>query len=450
MNRFPVFKLWVWGVLIINAAMAVAACSPDSAANIPLTANTEALNTSTPIAAAQAATAVITPTVAPTLEPTIAGPDEIVVWWPDVLAPIDNADVTALLNEQTEAFVASQDNVVVRTRLKTVSGVGGIMSTLRTGSVVAPGALPDLTLIRRENLMAAVQTGLVQPLEGEIATVILGNLYDSALQLGQVNGQLYGLPYTLEVEHVAYDPDVIEIGGWSYADVLGRDVPLIMPTGRTTGLNDVFLAQYLVAGGTLPQDGVGTVDAAALRDTLRFYEQAMEAGILPPEVLQYTAPSDYEAQLAAGEIDQAVVTSTMYLRLLADGHRLETGLIPTDFGEPGTVLNGWLWVMTTANSDRQVLALRYLNWMLDTERQSEFSAAIHMLPSQRPALLRWESVDYATFVSDLLNNAVLPVSESTGGAAIIAMQTALNAVLSGEMTADEAADDVIEQLADTG
>ena len=69
-----------------------------------------------------------------------------------------------------------------------------------------------------------------------------------------------------------------------------------------------------------------------------------------------------------------------------------------------------MWVLTSADSEQQALALRFLNWMLDVDRQGRYNQAISMLPSQRTALRQWEDADYATFVDTLLNNATLPLS----------------------------------------
>lgn len=408
-------------------------------------ANTEVLSTSTPIAVAQSATE---PPPTPTVEPTAtpSGPDEIEVWLPDVLMPVENDDAASVLARQTDEFVLAQGNVVISFRRKSVSGVGGIMPTLRTASSVAPGALPDLTLIRRENLLIAARAGLIQPLEGEIATAILGNLYDSALQLGQVDGRLYGVPYTLEVQHIIYDSDQIEDTRWSFSEMLAQDVPFIFPAGRATGLNDVFLVQYVNAGGEIMTDGTLAVDADALRDTLQFYEAAVERGIITPRVLEYSAPTDYPTVIEAGDFGAALVTSSLYLDLVARGITHGFGAIPTESGEPGTILNGWMWVVTTTDAEQQALAINYLNWMMDPGRQSLYSETVHQLPSQRTALLRWDNAAYADFIDTLLNNAVLPISESSAGTVANALQAALNGVLTGIRDADEAAQDVVQQL----
>ncbi len=376
-------------------------------------------------------------------EATETAPLRLMIWLPEPLYPVDDEAIANLLNTQFAEFETSQGNVEVEWRRKKVEDVGGIISTLRTASPVAPGALPDLTLLRRSDLVLAVQLGLIQPLEGRASSAILGDLYDAALRLGQVDGQLYGLPYMLETQHLIYRPP-LSLTGWSFADVLAQDVPFVFPAGGANGVNDVFLVQYLAA---LPPDeaaqvtsGELPINAEALRSVLSFYQQAVESSVITPSVLDFTTPIDYAAFLGEGT---ALVTSTTYLSLSARGEVLEFAPIPTASGNDATMLDGWIWVMTTTNAERQEMALQLMDWMMDAQRHGDYSAAVNMVPSQRSTLRRWDDAAYGDFVDVLLNNAFLPLSES---AATRAMQNALGSVLLGQRTADEATQEVLNQL----
>jgi ABC-type glycerol-3-phosphate transport system substrate-binding protein len=105
-----------------------------------------------------------------------------------------------------------------------------------------------------------------------------------------------------------------------------------------------------------------------------------------------------------------------------------------------------MWVLTTADLEQQAVALRFVNWMLDIDRQGRYNQAISMLPSQRATLRQWETPDYATFVDMLLNNATLPLGESPGSMTARVIQSALASVISGQRSATEATQDVIAQL----
>ncbi len=386
------------------------------------------------------------PSVAPaTEEPTPEGPVTLTVWWPEPLAPIDNQDAADLLSEQISAFQAANRDLTIEFRLKKAQDVGGIMSSLRAASLVAPGALPDLTLLRRSDLLTAAQASLITPIDERAETAILDNLHPRVSALGRFNDRLYGLPYNVEVQHIAYQRDLYDAERWSFANVLSRQLEFVFPAGRATSLSEVFLAQYRSATDTLDGSAL-SVDADQLRSLFRFYQQAVEAELIDPIVLEYIVPSDYRTGLLSGEIPAGVVTSTLFLEMIGVGALLDFAPIPTASGTPTTVVDSWMWVVTSAEAEQQANALRFLNWMLDVERQGLYNQAIYMLPSQRSALRQWEDADYATFVDELLADATLPLSESAGSLTARVIQSALASVISGQRSAEEAAQDVIMQL----
>lgn len=409
--------------------------------------STAAIATATPAPSATAPP-VILPTITSAGQATLspAEPVELALWWPEPLAPLDDEDAADLLSEQISAFQTTNRDLMVDFRLKRAQEVGGIMSTLRTASAVAPGALPDVTLLRRADLLAAAQAGLIYPLDEAVSAALLDDMHASAVELGRVENQLFGLPYALEVQHIAYDPDRYPGEGWSYDAVLEQGKSFVFAAGRANTLSDVFLVQYLSAGGSLSDTGVLIAEEEVLRRQFRFYEQAVNAGLLDPIVLEYTHSTNYQQELAQGSLGAGVVTSTIYLNLIENDAPTAFDSIPTDSGRPTTVLDGWMWVFTSADPDRQALALRFLNWMMDVERQGEYNHAVNMLPSQRTALRQQEDPVYADFVDRLLEGAVLPLGETSGSTTARVIQTALASVISGQRTAAEAAQDVVSQL----
>lgn len=398
----------------------------------------------------------LTPTLAPTVvEPTpvaistedAASPERVTlnIWWPEPLAPIDNQDAAELLSQQISAFQAANRDVIIQFRLKKAQDVGGIMSALRSASLVAPGAVPDLTLMRRSDLLAAAQSSLIVPIDEQAESAILDNLHPMVNALGHFNERLYGLPYNVEVQHLAYQSGLYDAQNWDFADVIGDARAFVFPAGRATSLSDVFLAQYRSATESQSSTTLN-VDADQLEALFQFYQRAVTANVITPTVLEYIVPDDYRSGLQAGTIPAGVVTSTMYLEMLAEGALLSFAPIPTATGIPTTLVDGWMWVLTSADAEQQAVALRFLNWMLDVERQGQYNAAIYMLPSQRSALRQWDDAEYALFADTLLSNATLPLSESAGSLTARVIQGALASVISGQRTPEQAAQDVVTQL----
>lgn len=400
----------------------------------------------TPLALAQ----VVTPLPTAELTP-VPGPG-LKIWWPEALAPIDRAEVTNLLDQQIGEFVENRDTPLdIEFRLRRYTDAGGIISTLRAASEVAPGALPDLTLVRREDLASLALAGLIYPLEGFITSAIIGDLYASALELGQIDGRIYGLPYTLDALALAYHSANGEaISDWSFVDVLEREQPFRFPARRASTVNNTMLLQYLDAGGTLPAPGEDmTLNPDALLAVLQFYERAYELGLVDASVFDYAHPQEYQTELATGEIDAAALHISTYLAMREAGTPLLLTTLPTLSGESTTLVNGWMWVLTTSNADRRAQAVEFIIWMMETNRQRDYTQLLNTLPSQRQALQRLSNpvMDNA-FVDAMLTNSIIPPPEDVTGPLGRLMQSALNAVLSGEATAEQALQNVLAQIGD--
>lgn len=429
-------EMWmlIRAILLITITL-VTACTASSAA--PAVTN-EPIDGAVGLPVAQAATATVTPT--PPATPTPAGPITLTIWWPE---PLDNSDAADILSQQISAFQAANDDVLVQLRLKTVSDVGSIMPTLRTASAVAPGALPDLTLLRRADLESAVTSGLVYSLEGLIPSAVQGNLYTPALNLGQVDNTLYGLPYALEVFHMAAQADRAP-AAWRFSDVLDAGVAFVFPAGQPTSLSPMILPQYVDAGGSLDTGGTLTVDADAVLTLLSFYEAAIADGLIDPAVLDNSSTFSYLDELIAGDIDAGLVSSTQYLDMMRTNTDLTFGSIPTATGQTAAHLDGWMWVLTTTSADQRNLAARFLDHMMDVDQQAAYTQAVHMLPSQRAALQAWGDSVYASFAGDLLNRAIIPLPDSSALAR--ALQSAIAALFEGDATAAELTDTLVTQL----
>jgi maltose-binding protein MalE len=430
-------------------ALTLAACGAPADAQPPAnTPTTDTLAAQFPSATPLGLAQVVTPLPTTELTP-VPGPG-LKIWWPEALAPIDRSDVTNLLDQQIGDFVAAGNiQVDIEFRLRRYADVGGIISTLRAASEVAPGALPDLTLIRREDLASLAQAGLIYPLEGLIPSAIIGGLYDSALQLAQIDGRVYGLPYTLDALVMAYHSEEgAPISGWSFVDMLEREQSFRFPARRINTVNNTVLLQYLDAGGTLPEPGQPmTLDPDALLVVFQFYERAYELGLVDDEVFDYALPQEYQTELATREIDAAMLHASTYFNMREAGTPLFLDTVPTVSGEPTTLVTGWMWVLTTNNADRRALAVSFVNWMMETNRQRAYVQALNVLPSQRQAMQRMSSQHMdVSLVDAMLANSIIPPPEDVTGPLGRLMQSALNAVLSGEATAEQVLQNVLDQI----
>lgn len=381
--------------------------------------------------------------------PSEQAPLKLTIWWPDVLILGDGNTLNPILQAQSDAFVETENNLDLEYRIKPIGVTGGIMSTLRTASNVAPGALPSLTLMRRQDLLTAERGGYLQSMEGKISSAIQGDL-DTALALGQVDDVLYGVPYLLELQHMVYRPqNNVDYSSWTYDAVIQRNIPFVFAANRVGGLNDVFYLQYINDGGKLDANGLLTLDQPSLDTTLTFYQTASDNALVDGTVMNYTSSDDYKDAFVSGDYDIALFDSGTYLQLHEKDPNLQIASIPTSSGKATSILNGWVWVLIATNQDEQAAAVRYIDWMMDTNRQAEFAKAIYQIPSRRTAMALGLVGDapIEPYMS-MLEHPILPLSDGDAGSLGRFMQDAFSSVLTAQLTAEDALANVVKEMAE--
>lgn len=384
---------------------------------------------------------------------TIDPPITITIWWPENFARVNESSINPTLLLQSDAFASQYNNLNFDHRLKMTGGVtGGIMSTLRSASSASRATLPTLTLLRRQDLITAQSNGYLQSIEG-FSSAILGDV-NHALSLGQLDDVLYGIPYLLNLQHVVYRPDeAVSYDEWTYDAVLEREQSIIFPAGRVSSLNDVLTLQYIADGGLSNSENNLALDVETLSTLFDYYQTSIDEELLTGEVLNYTTPSSYLATFITGEIDSAVMTSEQYLSLInnaddtSESETLAIAPIPTQSGNTTTLLNGWMWVMVTDDADEQAIALEYLNYLFASEQQGEVAQAVGLLPSRERAITDSLSDTIDTdFYLELIENSIIPLSDSNIGAIGREIQTQFSTILTLEQSASDALQAVINAV----
>lgn len=413
-------------------------------------------------AAAQAPTATVQATdVEPTAEPGSDGdatpeaeeePGEITltVWMPEPFAPASETPGGEAFAEQIEVFNASQSDLNAQVFVKLTTGPGSTLAYLRSAPGVAPSILPDIALLDLDALAQAAHDDLVVPVNTMVEPDEVAEFYPAAIELGTIDGILIGVPYLLEMQHIVYREVLFLQPPNSFEAVLESPVAFVFPAGTTGSVNRTTLTQYMAGvGGELISDaGVPYIDEDVLAEVLEFYAQARDDGIIEPALLQVTDPGETWERFNARQVGLATVRSTAYL---ADRESVATTRftwLPTASGEPFTLVNGWLWVVTTRDPARQEAAIALIEHFLEPVNHASFTEAAGWLPSQPEALTVWSQEDgYAPFADEVLANAA-PLPEP-GLQAIIgeAIQDALEAVLLDDVAPAAAAAEAAERVA---
>jgi ABC-type glycerol-3-phosphate transport system substrate-binding protein len=434
-----------WGLLAF-AGLLLTGCGilPETGTAEPSPASQGEVSPETPSSEEAAVPSVETPS--PETAPDEPGVVRLTVWVAEGLSPSDDSPGGETLASQLAAFDDMHPDIQVEVQAKSVSGRGSALDYLRTAPPVAPSVLPDVVLLNRRALIEAAREGLILPLTDETLSAIEEDLYPAAVELGSVDDLPVGIPYLLEIHHNVYRQPLFEDEPpLAYADLLPeRPIELptyVFPAAATGGVNDDTLLGYLAAGGSLTNaEGTPFIDVTALANVLTFYEEAREGGVLDASVLQYETTSETWEAFRQGEAGLAAVSSMPYLAARDQVPDAGLASVPTIDGEPLTLVTGWSWALVASDPERSAAASTLLAWLMEPVNQGTYAQSVGYLPSQSAALAVWGDDDpYVSFANSLLDTARLPpgpVIDSTVGAA---MQTAVEDVLLGRASAQEAA-----------
>lgn len=376
----------------------------------------------------------------------------LTVWMPETLAPNGETEGGQELQSQITAFDEARTDLDVDVEVKLTTGAGSTLSYLHTAPEVAPSILPDVALVNLNALVQAAHDELVVPVNTMVTPEETSRLYPAAVELSTIDGILIGIPYVLEMQHTVYREVLFLEPPNSFAAVLESPVPFVFPAG-TLGeagrVNRTTMAEYLeAAGGSLLNDaGEPYIDEDALSEVLQFYVDAEDESIIEPALLQLTNPTETWQMFSARQAGLATVRSTDYLAARDTLTGTQFTWIPTASGEPFTLVDGWMWVITTRDPNRQQAAMSLVNFLMDPINHGSFTEAAGWLPSQPEALNVWTQTDqYASFADQVLANAA-PVPEAGLQATVgVAIQDALESVLLDGVSPVQAAVDAAQRV----
>jgi len=380
----------------------------------------------------------VTPTPTPELQPMIV---TLELWLPQELAPYGVGPGAGLLAQQLDDFSGAYPDVQVDVLVKKAHGRGGLLDFLRTARDAAPAVLPDVVVLDAAELRTAAGSGLIHPLDPLLSPGEMADRFPFATELGTVDGQALGFVVSADLQHLAYRPALSESPPISWTQIISPAVPFLFPArGRSRQVNDATLIQYLAAGGKLTdQDGQPWLDEDVMVSVLGFYSACVSTGTISPTVVLNIEDADQaweQFQGGAGEI--AVVPVRRYW-LEAD-ETVAAAPIPTQGGQPLSIARGWVIAMASDDPARQSLAMLLLDWLIAPDRNGPWTQAAGYLPGTRGALRMWDvSTEDRAVLRSVLEAAVPPPRPEVMATAGLTMQEALEAVLRGRATSEEAA-----------
>lgn len=386
------------------------------------------------------ATAMLEPATEASPVPAEPGVITLTWWTPPSFSPVGDDEASQLVAANLERFTEANPSLVVQPVQKAPYGEGGLLDYLLTTQKVVPALLPDLLTLSGEEIAVAQRAGLLQPLDNLLSADLLADLYPFALEEGRLDGEMYGVQFEADIEHVAYNTGRMASVPRTWADVLDANRLYLFPTGSESNPGDAFLTQYMAAGGELGGRNAPIVlDESALFDVLSFYEQGRKQGTIPATVLGLDTAEATWPPIVERRADIGHVLASRYLAERDRSPDLAFGPIPTRDDTPATISRGWTLAIVTDDPERQAAAVRLVESLLDAELNSQWAQASNRLPARRTALSMWDQQDpYTSFLHWQLEAAAVRPSGSSYLEAARIMSEAQRSVLNGTASAQEA------------
>jgi ABC-type glycerol-3-phosphate transport system substrate-binding protein len=415
-------------------AVALAACDTSAATPTPI-APTPTPPANIPLS--------ISP--APTLSATRApgGPITLTIWAPSPFSPGSDNPIRQMLIRQYADFAASPDGTPAMVLTKKDRGPGGLLDLLKTAKPVAPEILPDLIALDTSDLEIAARAGLLQPIDRSIPTDFTADFFPAARDLGSVDGELYGLVYSLDLEHAAYNTKVTATAPITWSEILTatrRYVFAVHDAG--TSVSEAVLAQYFALGGTLlGADQQPALDQDTLIGLLNLYQQAQRKAVLPADILDFTGPIDTWAAFNSTGAAMVNVPASRYILLQNSAPTVQFAALPAFDHQPtAPIARGWALALVTRDPRRQAAALRLAQWLLAPERNGAWTESAGVLPGRLSALSQWDQTHpYTGFIRDQLLRAQAAPSASILTVIGPALRKAIDDVLTGKAAPTDAA-----------
>jgi ABC-type glycerol-3-phosphate transport system substrate-binding protein len=372
----------------------------------------------------------------------------LTLWTTEAFSPTQVITSGRILAQIVTGFQESQPDVRLDFVLKKPYGKGGILDFLSTTHAAVPELLPDMVILDADELSAAVQAGLVQPLDNLLPADLLADLYPSARDASTFDGRLYGLQYQTDLDHLVYNSGRMALPPSSWPGVLSNPGPYIFPAGGRAGLvNDAFLIQYLAVK---PWPFRGDPDspfleADALAAVLQYYQDGVSRGIVPLDVLDYHTTADSWREYLAGSAAMTQVSAHEYLGERDRSPSSAAAPIPAINGPAAGINRGWVLALVTAEAVRQSSAAAFMEQLMAPETNAAWNRATGYLPARQAALVYWDAGDsYTPFIHQQLQMAqprpAIPNYARIGAA----LQQAVEDVLTGVATPEEAAAKAME------
>ncbi|QYK50157.1 MAG: extracellular solute-binding protein [Anaerolineales bacterium] len=384
-----------------------------------------------------------TPNVAvvSTVQPTPGSERAITLnlWLPPQFDPGSGSLAAGILQTRLDEFTGQHPQVLINVRIKDESGPGGLLESMVRSQVAAPLALPDVVLMPASLLPEAAAAGVLHPQNALSNELGSNDWYPFAVQLATVEDERYGLPFMADGLVTAHRSTAISQVPPTWVRLM--DTRIALGFAAADSQARFPLMQLL----SLPGNDGDTIAERNLLELFDFFATGQARGVFPFWLTQYQSNEQTWQAFSEGRLPMVTAwTSQVFANRQTE---ISGAPLPTQNGQPFTLVRGWAWSVATQNTERAALATELIEFLSTPEFLAQYSAAASLLPPRPSALAAWAPGANQALASQLVNNARPLPDRATTERWGAALSEAVVAVLKQEMSAADAAESVSDAFA---
>jgi ABC-type glycerol-3-phosphate transport system substrate-binding protein len=360
--------------------------------------------------------------------PILPETETLRIWLPPQFDPASDTPAGKMLQSHLEEY-RQRRGVNLEVRIKTVSGLGGLMDSLSTTSAAAPSALPDLIALPRDLLETATLKGLLHSYNGLTTILDAADWYVYSQELARVQDSIFGLPFAGDALIQAYDQNTISTPPADWAMTLTSGWPLLFPASDPQSL--FTIAMYQADHGVLVNEqGRPFLDSKPLSEVLTFYSSARGLGVMPENLTQFQSYQQVWDEFLAHRANLVIVWSSSYL----SNQLMESSIapIPTPDGGSFTLASGWVWALAARQEEHYELAVELAEFLTEEQFLANWTGEIGYLPVRSSSLVGWSDASLQTILNQISTSAHLIPSSVFLSGIDTSLQQAVVQILKGQ------------------
>ena len=367
----------------------------------------------------------------------------LAIWVPPQFDPSQDTKESKILTDLINKFTEEHPEVSISIRIKAVAGDGSALSALSAAKNAAPDVIPSLVILNRNDLLSAVQKGLVYPITTNIFSEA-NSWYSYAKQASVVENYIYGIPIAGDALVMAYRESKTGAEMTTWEEIFSRGLPIAFVPSSSDGLFPTFI--YAAKGGKLIDDkGQPWLDQSILVDSLNFFLTGGQNGAFPPSLSQVVDQSQNWQMFLEGSVSILISNfSTFEHNKGPDIKAMSIPLFTKNKMYP--MMNTWNIAVTSSDTEIQNLGIQFAEKMADPIFNDIWTANAGFFPVRQSEHIEWQKDEsYDTILKILPDAALLPESQILNKISPI-LNEAVSKVIKSQTTPEQAAQEAISEL----